>query len=89
MIVVPGTAGFWSMRVKLPVKRPVVGVMVRDGAAGERRGRMTLPPTLIRTSTSGLLNTSLIPPSVNLRLALLVVPLSMRSMTTSVLAGAM
>ena len=88
-MLVPGAAGLVSMRVKLPVKRPVEGVMVREGAAGERTGRMTLPPILIRTSTSGLVKVSLMPPSVNLRLALLVVPLSMRPMTTSVLAGAM
>ena len=88
-MLVPTTAGLVSMRVKLPEKRPVEVLIVRDGAAGERTGRMTLPPTLIRTSTSGEVKVSLMPPSVNLRLALLVVPLSMRSMTTSVFAGAM
>lgn len=88
-MLVPGTAGLVSTRVKLPVKRPVEGVMVRDGAAGETTGRMTLPPTLIRALTSGELKVSLMPPSVNLRLALLVLPSSTSPMTTSVLAGAM
>lgn len=88
-MLVPGAAGLVSMRVKLPENRPVEVLMVRDGAVGERTGRMTLPPTLIRTSTSGELKVSLMPPSVNLRLALLAEPSSMMPMTTSVLAGAM
>lgn len=63
-MLLPGTEGLVSMRVKLPVKRPVEGVMTRVGAAGVRRGRTMLPPILIRTSMSGELKVSLMPPSV-------------------------